>query len=286
MENNFRKSLSNVMKSLGNVVGDLFRGHPIIFLAFVGILTYGIIQYVQTSSQMTFGLCVLISFVSVLIYIRNQNYAETILSFTLGILTIFTIEWKPDTSVLFIGFYVTLNVVIFFLSTIKLAMKVETQLKTAASFIDLKNHDEVYKVLNKTSKVDTKLGILGPLDKAILIKEMAFIKVPIEEMPKAIEHIELIHVAFQLDLESASDFYRNLYFIKRRSVDTFDINTMLDLIVSKRIPLTFSEVLTVLDKTKKVLIKSEMSIVSYLDSIEKSVYEGEDIDGIVDQILN
>ncbi|MGZ2372056.1 hypothetical protein ACXR6G_19970 [Ancylomarina sp. YFZ004] len=278
------KSLKEVIIAFKNVLGRLLRQHPLIFLIFMALLTFGLIMFTQSEKKMTFGLCILISFVSILIYSKNNNYAETLLSFMLGVLTIFTITWDSYTSKLFVGFYVSVNVIIFYLSTIKLSMKVETELTTAASYIDLKNHKHTYKQLSRISKRNTKYSMLGSLERAESIKFLAYMKVPINEIEESIQNIELIKVVYQLELKSSCDFFKTLYFIKCRSNSFFNITNLLDLIVAKRLPLMPAEFLTILNQTKKEIIQNSFSLNEYLAIIDESVINGEDIDGIINNI--
>lgn len=280
------KSLKEVIKALANVIGRLLRQHPLIFLTFMAIITFGLLMFTKSEQRMTFGLCVLISFVSILIYTRNNNYAETLLSFMLGVLTIFTITWDNYTSKLFIGFYVSVNIIIFFITSIKLAMKVETELTAAASYIDLNNFKSTYKELNRISKIDTQYNTLGGLERAETIKYLAYMKVSLVEIAESIKNIELIKVIYQLELKSSCDFFKTLYYIKQRSNSFFSITNLLDLIVAKRLPLTPEEFLTILNQTKKEIIQNSFSISNYLDIIDESVLNGEDIDGIVNNLKN
>ena len=278
------KSLKEIIKAFVNVLGRLLRQHPLIFLTFMAIITFGLLMFIKSEQRMTFGLCVLISFVSILIYTRNNNYAETLLSFMLGVLTIFTITWDNYTSKLFIGFYVSINIIIFFLTSIKLSMKVETELTAAASYINLNNFKPTYKELNRISKINTKYNILGGLERAKTIKYLAYVKVPLTEITESIKNIELIKVIFQLELKSSCDFFKTLYYIKERSNSFFSITNLLDLIVAKRLPLTPEEFLTILNQTKKEIIQNSFSVSNYLDIIDASVIDGEDIDGIVNNL--
>ncbi|WP_421919613.1 hypothetical protein [Marinifilum sp.] len=278
------KSLKQVIVAFKNVLGRLIRQHPVIFLTFMAIITYGLIMFTKSEQRMTFGLCILISFVSILIYTRNKNYAETLLSFMLGVLTIFTIKWDTYTSRLFIGFYVAVNIIIFFLTSIRLAMKVETELTAAASYIDLNNFKNTYKKLQRISKVDTQYNALGGIERAETIKHLAYTKVPIEEIEESVRNIELIKVVFQTDLKESCDFFKTLFYIKERTDSYFSITNLLDLIVAKRLPLTPEEFLTILNQTKKVIINNVLTIDMYLNLIDESVFDGEDVDGIINRI--
>lgn len=286
MAEGFRKNLKATNKAFVNVLNRLLRQFPFIFIVFMSIITFGLIMFTKSEQRMTFGLCILITIVSILIYSRNNNYAETLLSFMLGVLTIFTITWDNYTSILFVGFYVAINIIIFFMTTIRLASKVESELTTAASFINLKEHKATYERLNKITKIDTPYNILGGVERAEVIKNLAFMKVPIEEMEESIKNVELIYTVFQLNLKNSCDFFKTLYFLKRRTSSIFNITHLLDLIVDKRLPLTYEEFLDVLNQTKKEIINNKLSMTEYLDLIEESILNGEDVNGTVMKIKN
>ncbi len=275
------KNLKNVLIAFNNVLGKLLRQYPFIFICCATIIGFGLYFFTKSEARMTFGLCVLISFASILIYARTKNYAETLLSFMLGVLTIFTIEWNKYTSLLFIGFYLSVNVVIFFIRSIQLGIKLESELTTAAVYIDMKNFDSTYKQINKISKLDTKYNALGEVERAEAIKYLAYMKIPVSSMKLALDNIDLIKVVYQVDLKKACDYYKSLFFIQQRTKAFFSITNLLNQISERRLPLSPEEFLEILQKTKKELIKTKFPLTKYLDLIDISVAEGEDIDGIV-----
>lgn len=277
-------SFKDVLTGLKNVASRLFLQFPFMFVVVIAIVGFAFYQFTESEQKMTFALCILISFVSFLIYVKSNNYAETLLSFMLGVLTIFTITWDAYTSKLFVAFYVGINIFIFFASSIKLAMKVETELTTASSYIDIKNFKRTYKQLKEVYNVPTKYRMLAPLERAETIKFLAYMKVPLKEMADAIKSIELIKVVYQIDLKNSVEFFKTLYFIKRRSQGVFNIVNLLNLIVEKRLPLNPEEFLTVLNQTKKEIIQGSYSIADYLDIIEECVLNGEDTEGIISRL--
>ena len=243
--------LKNLLISLKNVIGRLIRTHPLIFIVFIALIAFGLMMFTSSENKMTFILCVLISFVSLLIYGKNNNYAETVLSFMLGVLTIFTITWDNYTSKLFVGFYISINLLIFFITSIKLSMRVESKLNSAATYMDIDNYKKTYNELKKISNKNTSHNYLGGVEKAEVIKYLAYMKVPLIEIEDSIKNIEVIKVVFQLDLNKSNEFFKTLYFIKIRALSNFNITNLLDLTVHKRLPLLPEEFLTILNQTKK-----------------------------------
>lgn len=132
--------------------------------------------------------------------------------------------------------------------------------------------------------MDTQYNSFGKIERAETIKYLAYMKVPIGGLKKAIENIELIKVVYQVDLKTSCDFYKSLYFIQLRTKTVFSITNVLNIISDKRLPLMPEEFLQILQKTKKELIYNKYPIKDYLNIIDESASEGEDIEGIIETI--
>lgn len=84
------KSINEALKSLGSVTQTLFTKMPVLFLVIIYLLDLGIRGYLSEGFSVTSLLGALILFISIGIYISTKSFAETTLSFILGILTIYT----------------------------------------------------------------------------------------------------------------------------------------------------------------------------------------------------
>lgn len=274
-------SLKDVLRSLINVSGQLFRKHLIIYLTAVIILGGCFWAFTKSPHQMTFVLCVLISLVSIILYVKTDNYAETLLSFMLGVLTIFTVNWDNYTSKLFILFYIGLNTLLFFISSIRMASKLETILTNAATYIDLENFSTVYNKLNAICSRNTKYNNLSIIEKGEIVKYLAYMKIQTTEMPNSILDIELIKVCYQLDLKTSCDFFKIIYFIKYRTHSEWDLNTFISTILNRRLPIDPLDFIKILEQTKSCLISKKLSLTEYLDKIEKLAFDGYSDENIV-----
>lgn len=279
-------NLKDVTKGLVNVSEQLFRKQPVIFLVFIAILGICFWEFVKSPHRMTFGLCILISGVSIILYIKTNNYAETLLSFMLGVLTIFTVNWDHYTSSLFVLFYLGINIFLFFISSIRMAAKLETILTSAATYIDLQNFDYTYKRLDAICHFNTTYKNFSIIDKAETLKYLAYMKVPIEEMYESISNIELIKVCYQLEIATACDFFRVIYFIKYRTNSSIDITAFLDTIVSKRLPIDPLSFIKILEQTKSCLLSQKLTLLEYLDKIENLAFDGYSDENIIKEMNN
>jgi len=285
MANEVGGNLKGVLASLANVVGSLFRQFPFFFVVLMVGAFKVLLLFTHSKNKMEFGLCLLVSFVSIIIYAQTKKYAETMLSFMVSILTIFTINWDGYNSKIFIAFYIGINVLVFFLSTIMLASNKETDITHAASYISRGNFKEVYGQLDAICNKPTKFQQISVLDKAQAIRYLAYASVKMDQMFAAIEYIEMIKVVYGIPLNEALNFYRDIFFVGKRSTNYFDTSHFLDKVVSIGLPLTPSEFMEIFNKTKKMIISGRMDVDSYLAKVAELAYSGHSNDEIV-AILN
>lgn len=277
-------NLKQVLIAFKNVLGRLVRTFPLLVFIVIGLIWIAFYYYSSTPTKMTFALSFLVAIVSVIIYANTKKYGETLLTFMLGLLTVFSATWDTYKSILFFSFYLGFHAIIFVISSISLAAKVESELTMAASFLDLKNHKRTYKALQKVSKISTKFNTLGGIERARAVKFLAFMKVPIDEMPDALENIEGIKLIYQTDLTKAQEFFRSLYYIKERSAFNINVTNFLDVIVSKGIPMTPDEFFYIFNRTKGTIIQGKLDMLTYLDELQNFVVKGLDLDQIVEEL--
>jgi len=278
-------SISDLARAFKNAIGAIFHQQPFLFIICLFILGYSLYLLSTSPYTMTIGLCLCIFVVSVIIYIKTNNYGETMLSFILGVLAVFTITWDNDKAWLFIVFYLGVNIFLFFITALKLSMEVEHVLTGAACYIDLKNAKSIVSELNIICDKPTKGGRLSKTEKAKVIQHLAYMKMPIGEMQEAIEQIEIIKVVYELSIMEACNFYRGIYFIKINSKKYVRISSFLDKIVDKRLPIPPHDFVAIFDQTKDLLIKEKLTLNNYLNKIEKFSLEGHSKDKIVNHLI-
>lgn len=119
------KSLIEALNSLASVTQTLFSKMPVLFLVIIYLIDLGIRGYLSAGFSVTTLLGILILFISIGLYISTKSFAETTLSFILGILTIYTIDWESANITLFVILYLSYIILAFFISSIRLAAKQE-----------------------------------------------------------------------------------------------------------------------------------------------------------------
>lgn len=144
---NKSKSLFEAIKALKDVTQTLFKKMPFLFLVLVYLIDLGIRSYLSAGWSTTYLLGLLILLISIGIYVSTKSFSETTLSFVLGILTIYSINWEEANITLFVILYLVYIVVVFYISAIRLAAKQENILIQAACKLDMSDYKNVYKVL-------------------------------------------------------------------------------------------------------------------------------------------
>ncbi len=288
MSNNVKNSLKDSLKALSNLTKDLLRKMPVLFWGFIWGLFWLITEFFQTTQHKHFILCLLILIVSIGIYVKNKSISETMLTFMLGILTVFTIDWEKADFVLFIVFYLVFSLLIFVIGSISLASRKETILIQAANSLSNNfNYDEVYKQLNEVFDKSTSNNQLGPIERAEVIRYLSFRKVSIDQIGEALESIEIIKTVYQIDLSKACEFFYALYMLSS--------NYLHDTNPSKKTINLFDKILTValapeqflevFMRTKKIIISGKLNFDIYIEKIKRFANDGLDSAEIIEQMM-
>lgn len=126
------RSLFEAFRALKNLVQVLFKKMPVLFLVLIYLVDLGIRSYLSEGFSTTYLLGLLILLISIGIYVSTKSFSETTLSFVLGVLTIYSIDWEKANITLFVILYLAYIVIVFYVSVIRLAAKQEVILSQAA----------------------------------------------------------------------------------------------------------------------------------------------------------
>ncbi|GIM30041.1 hypothetical protein CPJCM30710_27070 [Clostridium polyendosporum] len=287
MSTNLRNSLEKSIRALSNVIRDIFRKIPYLFFVVAWSIYRIVNEYFNTVGHKQFILCLLIFVVSVGIYAKNKNISETMLTFMIGVLTVFTIDWEEADFRLFMLFYLVFNLMIFVIGSINLAVKKDNILIQAAnSLCNDSNYDEIHRKLNKIFDKSTPNNQLAPIERAEAIRFLAFRRVDIDDMLKALSSIEIIKTVWEIDLNKACNVFYILYVFsynhfphKNPSKNTIELfNKILTISLP---PEQFFELFL---KTKKKIISDEMDFDTYIKKIKELAINGMDSCEIIEEL--
>lgn len=288
MNNNIRSSLKDSLKALVNVIKYLFRKMPVLFFGFIWAGYWLITEFSTTVQHKQFVLCLLILVVSIGIYVKNRSISETMLTFMIGTLTVFTIDWEKADFVLFIVFYLVFSLLIFIIGSIWSASQKETILIQAANSLSNNfNYDLIIKQLNEIFDKSTPNNLLDPIERAEVLRFLSFRKIEIAQMEEALKSIEVIKTVYQIDLIKACGLFYSLYIFSQNylHVSNPSKNTinLFDTILTVALPP--EQFFEIFMKTKKIIISGEIGFSTYIEKVRKMANDGLDSIEIIEEIL-
>lgn len=274
---NKSKSLFEAITALKDVTQTLFKKMPVLFLVLVYLIDLGIRSYLSAGWSTTYLLGLLILLISIGIYVSTKSFSETTLSFVLGILTIYSINWEEANITLFVILYLVYIVVVFYISAIRLAAKQENILIQAACKLDMSDYKNIYKRLKGISQKSTKHNQLSILDKSEVIRYLAFRQVIIGEYEEAINLIELIKSVCQAEIIPCCEIYYGFYtYCYNKKPTPPNISKEVERMFDKVTTLTISylEFFEVFSETKRILVEEKLNFDKYLLEIKLMALEG------------
>lgn len=153
---------------------------------------------------------IVVLFSSLLIYSSSHNYGEAALALVAGLLTAFTVEWTPGQFAVFLFSWVILTAAVILISSVRLAADVEETYTDAALAIDADHSQQLMKELRSIEK-KAKTEMLGPTERAEVIRLFAFRKLPIPSMQYGLQAVEMLSTITKVDHESVASFVVDIY---------------------------------------------------------------------------
>lgn len=279
------KSLISAIKALKNTLSKLFNEYPI-FLYTILFLVYNFLSCIKLHGNiMVIFLCGLFLIISFALYFHRKNFTETFLSFLLGALTIFNVNWTYKTSMIFTIFTLSFIGLIFMGSCIRLAAKEESILTHAAYFLGMYNFDENYAQLKLLARKDTKFKQLGK-ERAKIIQFLVFHKIPLQQIEECLNEIEKIYLVFQVDTKLACDFFYSVYLVFsniKKSKKAY--SEILDDLMNRifYLPLHPYETINIFNKTRSILLKNN-NLDAYFKTIDGMAKEGYFVEDIINKL--
>jgi len=268
------KTYQELSKALGGVLASAYKLHPfaVIIIAFI-FLTIIIVSL--AFSKIMMGIIVFLVFiVSLVIYSKKQDFGQSALALVAGLLAAFTVEWTKSRFIVFTGVWISFALLTFLFSSIKIASQVESIFRKAAMAIDVEKYQTIEKELHKISK-QSRVGYLGPIERAESILILAYRKIPIELYFTILTFIEYLYMISKEDYKTIALFMADLYKsfeLKDYTKEGISIDQVIDLI--KNAPTSTSEVFQSFKNTRHLFLSDRISLQNYLVYLEKGLSEG------------
>lgn len=280
-----KSSLRDSWSSLVGVVKALYIINPILVILTGGFFLW-LFNLFTGSPEITVLLLSFLIFTLTLIqYSISKKYAESSLSFMLGMLTVFTIEWTDYRAWIFVSFYVLLNVFMLLIASVKASSEVEVYLIDAAYLLDKINTKEKASSLDRMIKKSKTNGRISLREKAIATYQLIYFNVDEIKLPQAFIDLEIIKVLYRLSFEEALDLYKSLYLICFLEDNNYTVNDLLEIIQLKRLTFLPSEIREIILSTRNSVKK--YGVLKYFNKIkecnEKFLTKDQTIEFIISQ---
>lgn len=280
-----RSSLYQSTKLLIGLIKDLLAKVPSLFFALAFIVYFIIDTFISSDKLIMLLIGIIILIISLCMYIKTNKISDTTLSFILGILTMYSIDWGKADYKLFIGLYIMYIILLFSCHSIKLGMKQENILKQAAYKIDPNIYNETYTKLKALSMTSTNYNILSIINRCEVMRYLAFRKVDVAEYKDSIRVIELIHCICQMELMKSCEIYYSMFMYCKNHHKNYDnipksVERMIDKVTI--LSISYEEFFDIFKETKYILINGKLDFDDYLISIEQVAIAGYGCKEIID----
>ena len=187
-------SLHNSWAALVAMVKSLFKLMPVLMVCFTSLMITLAEKFANNTSLQLAMLAIVIFFSSIAVYFKSKNYGEAVLALSAGLFTVFTVTWTKPLFICFIVIWLAFTLIVLLATSIRLASKSQSLYMEAALVIKPRDLSsiECEKRLQAISN-NLKDSILGPLEKAEIIRAFAYRKIPIEKMELGIKWVNIYY---------------------------------------------------------------------------------------------
>ncbi|UML74644.1 hypothetical protein FH583_01525 (plasmid) [Leptospira interrogans] len=272
-------SSAEVNKSFFNLITYLFRKFPAIAYLFAISAVYFSLIAITSESGALVIYSLWAAIFSILVYIKTGKFSETTFTFFLGLVTVFALDWKEEKSSLFAKILFPTLFLYFLIDSLRFSGKNETILRQAAIFIDHKRVDELYKKLDSIVDHSTPFHQLLPLERSEIVRFLVFHKFNFEDMPRAIEIVEILKTTYMISLEKSIDHYWAIYNIVKSvdysNITDYDLEEIIGIVVT--IPISPENYANCIISNRTRAIQKNLSIRELNRLIIEHVEKGYDI---------
>jgi hypothetical protein len=286
-KNGLKHSLNDRFKALGAAIKAAYDLAPLVVIA-GALLTAGVVwATLQWAPLMMGTAALLVVIVSLCIFAARGNFGEAMLSLVGGLLTIFAFEWTPARYVAFMTVWMGFAFAALLISSVKLAAKAEEIYRMASLRLtdSTDDHKTIEKQLRKIG-ASTSLKMLGPIERAEVIRVLAFRKLPIELFGSCLNAVETISVITKCDIKTIAIFLAD--FLLSFSPDSdADARRLVDTLydVIKDVPVPPEDFFAAFESSRRLLVSQTTSPIQFLEGLRDCLTSGVSPNDVYDEML-
>lgn len=224
------ETTTNSFEQFKSLIESLYELHPLAVITLI-LLGFSLIYVGYLFAPLKKGIVTIVVFiVSVTIYF-NAGYTESVIALVTGLLPVLFGQWGISEFILFLFSWIGLCGILIIATSIRLASKCEDLYTQAASF---NKHKDTEKFSTELQNIGADYhGILGPVEKAEVIKHLVFRGFPTEAMPNALEKVDQLSAVTKVDYLKISVFVADLFKTLPEKSEEREVNHWIDKIFEK-----------------------------------------------------
>ena len=225
--------------------------------------------------------------VSLGIFAVRENFGEAMLSLVGGLLAIFAFEWTPARYITFMAVWFGFAFAALLISSVKLAAKSEdiyrmTSLRLADPDED---HGPIEKRLREIGS-STDLKMLGPIERAEVIRVLAFRKLPIDLLGPSLGAVEILSVITKCDTKTVAIFLADflLSFTPKSDVDADRLVDMLCQVI-RDVPVPPEDFFAAFESSRRLLVSRTIPPIEFLEGLKDCLSSGVAPEGVYAEMV-
>ncbi len=268
--------MNNPQNSLTSAVVQLIQAAYLVAPALViliVILAGLIISITLLFSPLMIGsLVVLVVVTAILIFIKRESFGYATLSLVGGLLTVLRTEWTINLYITFCVAWVGFALMVFLISSIKLAAQQEDILKSAAialSQLSNNNIDSLEQELNNLVK-SSETKMLGSLKSAEVIQSLAFRKAPQNMFRQLLESANILFAITKVDINLITSFLVDISKVSEIESEQ-ELKVLLDKIyaIIQNTPVPPQDFFEAFAVSRRVLLQRTVSPIEFLERLSE-----------------
>lgn len=226
LQQSFNAAITQLRVLLEKVYID-HKGVVNAFIFFSLLSLFLLIRDLNSETLFSFSILFLFLLLSISLYFKEQNIIGTLITFSLGAFTAFTVSWTISIFSIFIIFFLLFLFLLVIMSSIKLAAKIETINVTAASFYIYEDYEKnklaIASIL-KTVNNEKKTGLLSQLQIWSSVEFFCYKKIPPDAIVVLINQLNLFYTITHVDASLIRELLSKIYLLSKENDLLFSLH--------------------------------------------------------------
>jgi len=275
-EDGIKKSLNESFKALGATAKAAYGLAPCAVVAGIALVVGVTWTTLQWSPLMIGTASLMVLIISLCIFAVRENFGEAMLSLVGGLLTIFAFEWTAARYIAFMAVWCGFAFAALLISSVKLAARSEDIYREAS--LRLANAGEDHELIEKRLRgigASTTLKMLGPIERAEIIRVLAFRKLPIDLFEPCLSAVETLSVITKGDIKTIAIFLADFLLSFSPSSDA-DARRLVDTLydVIKDVPVPPEDFFAAFATSRRLLVSQTVPPNDFLEGLRDCLTSG------------